>query len=95
LPIHHVAPLTISEEETVVTHKPQDLPLQNATAEDGVRRRCTEAAIAAQCGRVADTVSANRELRSVRSLSAVERTALLAQVNSAMMSLSSIRSLLL
>lgn len=95
MPLHAVALLTISEEEAVVTHMPQDTQLLNDTAEDGVRRRCTEVAMTAQCGRASATVSGNRDTRSVRSLSAGERAALLAQVSSAMLSLTSIRNMLL
>lgn len=95
MPFHVVAPLKISEEEAVVSNKPQEPQFRNATAEHGVIRRCTEATIAAQCGRANSTVAGNREARAVRDLSAGERAALLAQVTSAMLSLSNIRDLLL
>ncbi|QPB09427.1 hypothetical protein CPT_Mana_032 [Burkholderia phage Mana] len=78
-----------------MSYKPQDPQFRNATAEDGVIRRCTEATIAAQCGRVGSTVAGNREARALHDLSAGERAALLAQVTSAMLSLSNIRDLLL
>jgi len=95
MPFHVVAPLKISEEEAVVSNKPQDLQFQNETAEDGEIRRCIEATIAAQCGRASATVAGNREARAVRDLSAGERAALLSQITSAMLSLSNIRNLLL
>ncbi|WP_157655517.1 hypothetical protein [Burkholderia ubonensis] len=78
-----------------MSYKPQDPQFRIATAEDGVIQRCTEATIAAQYGRAGSTVAGNREARAVRDLSAGERAALLAQVTSAMLSLSNIRDLLL
>ncbi|MCA8205570.1 hypothetical protein LGM71_31565 [Burkholderia sp. AU33545] len=78
-----------------MTYQHEDPQCPIGTAEDEVIQRCADATIAAQCGRAITTVAGNRNACAVRDLSASDRAALLAQVSSAMLSLSNIRTLLL